>query len=898
MSLTRFFRRSRWDEERARELEAHLAIEIDENIRRGMPADDARAAAQRKLGNTARIREDIYRFNSLGIVDTVWRDLRYAVRVLRTSPGFTTVAVLSLMLGVGANTAIFQVLNAVRLRSLPVAHPEQLVEIRLDNDRDNHERNGTFQGPRSMLTNALWERIRDRQQAFSSVLAWGGTSFELSAGGESREAAGLWVSGSFFTALDVRPLLGRVFTPADDRRGCAAPPAVISYAFWQREFGGPPSTVGQSLTLDGHRYEIVGVTPPSFFGVDVGRGFDVAAPLCAEPFSRAASSLLDRRDGWFLAALGRLKPGWTAEQATAHLRTLSAPMFRETLPVYRPEDAERYLAFTLGAFPARTGVSSIRGTYETPLWLLLAMTAVVLLVACANLANLMLARAAAREREIAVRLAIGASRPRIVGQLVTESLVIAVAGASAGAWLAGSLSRVLVASLTTENERVFVDVGSDWRVFAFVALLALATCILFGLVPAVRATAARPAAVLKAGSRGLTDSRERFGLRRVLVVAQVALTLVLMVAGLLFARSLRNLSTVDAGFTREPLLIASLDFRRTGAPQASLRADFVDLLDAVRRDPSVEETARVRVVPVSGDFSNRTIVVDGVAHKENVNLNTISDRYFATVQTPLVAGRDFDARDTAASRRVTIVTESFARVFFGGANPIGRTFQIEEAPDRPRPPIEIVGLVRDSKYGDLREAFEPLMYVPAAQDERPQSTLRLLVRSSAPLTAAASAVTAAARAMNPSIVVHFQTMASQVKDSLLRDRLIATLAGVFGALAVVIAMIGLYGVMSYSVARRRNEIGVRLALGAVRADVVRMVMREAGVLLGAGLVVGALSSMAAARFVRALLFGLSPHDPLTLTLAVAGLTTVAALASYIPAWRASRLEPTAALRDE
>ena len=895
--MNRYLFRSAWDEERARELDAHLAIEIDENIARGMTPEDARSAARRKLGNTARIREDIYRFNTIGVVDTVWRDVRYAIRVLSLNPGFALVAVVSLALGIGANTAIFQVLNAVRLRALPVTHPEQLVEIRLDNDDDRFSGpTGAFSGDRPNLTNPLWERIRDRQQAFSSAFAWGSTSFEQSTGGESREAAGLWVSGEFFTTLDVRPVIGRAIAAADDRRGCASPPAVISYGFWQREFGGQTSVLGRRLTLDGHAYEIVGVTPQTFFGVDVGRAYDVAIPLCAEPFSRTPSAL-DRKDGWFLAAIGRLKTGWTPERATAHLHAISPPIFQETLPNYRPQDEKAYLGFLLGAFPAHTGVSSLRGPYTSPLWLLLAMTTLVLLIACANLANLMLARATAREREIAVRLAIGASRLRIVGQLLTESLLIAAAGACLGALVASRLSHLLVASLTTESDRVFVDVTGDWRVFAFVTVVALGTCVLFGLVPAVRATATQPAAAMKAGSRGSTDSHERFGLRRALVVAQVALSLMLIVGALLFGRSLRNLMTLDAGFRQDNLLIAALDFRRTAATDARRRAEFDSLLAELRRQPSVDEAARVRIVPVSGSFSNRTIVIDGVPRKENVNMNTVGDRYFATVQAPLLAGRDFDARDTAGSPRVAIVTESFARLFFGGVNPVGRTFQIEEAPGQPRPPYAIVGFARDSKYGDLHDPFEPLMYIAAAQDDRPQSSFRVLIRS-ASLAAAATAVNTAALSTNPSIVVRVQTMASQVKDSLLRDRLIALLSGLFGALAAFIAVIGLYGVMSYTVARRRNEIGIRLALGAESNDVVRMVMREAATLLAIGVAIGSVCSLAAGRAAAALLFGLQPHDPVALGLAVAVLSTVAVVASYVPALRASRLEPTVALRDE
>src|SRR5580765_1729947 len=424
MAFSKFLRRGRWDDERARELDAHLAIEIDGNLARGMTPQEARDAARRKLGNTTLVREEIYRMNSIVFLEALIQDLRYGLRLLRLNPGFAAVAILSLALGVGANATMFQLLNALRIRTLPVAQPEQLAAIRIAGDHPN--RSGSFNGRHAVLTNPLWERIRDRQEAFSSVFAWAARGFDLSTGGESRRVDGLWVSGDFFNTLEVRPMVGRVLTAADDRRGCAAPPAVISYGFWQREYGGSASALGRPITLDGHPFEIVGITAPGFFGVEVGRHFDVAVPLCAEPLSHGLRSDLDRNDSWFLAAIGRLKPGWTVEKAAAHLRAISPPIFKETLANYRPDEEKAYLDFRLGAVPAQSGVSNLR-EYERPLWLLLATTAMVLLIACANLANLMLARATAREREIAVRLALGASRVRIARQLLAESVLIAVA---------------------------------------------------------------------------------------------------------------------------------------------------------------------------------------------------------------------------------------------------------------------------------------------------------------------------------------------------------------------------------------------------------------------------------------------------------------------------------------
>jgi len=446
MKLPRFFRRRHWDQERAREIEAYLQHETDQNIARGMSANEARYAALRKLGNPISIREEIYRMNTLGMLDALWQDLRNAVRLLRLSPGFTFVAVASIALGIGANTAIFQLVDAIRLRTLPVQDPQQLAEIHIAN-RDWGT--GRFSGPHPALTNPLWEQLRDHQQAFSGAFAWTLTTFNLTTSGQVRSAKGLWASGDIFNVLGVQPMLGRVFSAADDRRGCASPGVVISYAFWQREFASHPTAVGKPLSLDGHPFEIIGVTPASFFGLEVGKTFDVALPLCTEPIFAAGQSALDHRDEWWLAGMGRLKPGWSLAQATAHLKTISPGLFEATLPGGYGRDLKDYLTLQLGAFPAGTGMSNLRENYSRPLWFLMGTAGLVLLIACANLANLMLARANSRSREIAVRLAIGASRSRLIAQLLAESLFLAILGATLGALLAQSLSRVLIALIGT-----------------------------------------------------------------------------------------------------------------------------------------------------------------------------------------------------------------------------------------------------------------------------------------------------------------------------------------------------------------------------------------------------------------------------------------------------------------
>jgi predicted permease len=896
MSVRRFWRRAHWDDERAKELEAYLEIETDANVARGMNERDARLAARRKLGNPTLVREEIFQMNTVTFLDNAWRDVKHGARLLRMNPGFAAVAILSLALGVGANTAVFQLLDAVRLRTLPVRNPSELVEIRIA-DAPNG-RTGNFTGRRPMMTNPLLAQVQEHQQAFSGLAAWGAIGFNMATEGEARNASGMFVNGDFFSTLGVSPLVGRLIGRADDRRGCAAPAAVLSYGFWQREYGGDPSAIGRSLTLERHAYEIVGVTPPQFFGLEVGRTFDVAVPLCAEPLARVDSGL-DKPDVWFLAVFGRLKPDWTVERATAQLAAISPAIFKATLPQrYRPDDVRDYLAFHLGAFPAGTGVSSLRRDYEAPLWMLLGTTGLVLVIACANLANLMLARATAREREIAVRLAIGASRGRVARQLFAESLLLAALGGVGGIIVAKWSSGFLVSLMTTESNRMFVDLATDWRVFTFTGGLALLTCVIFGLAPALRATAQEPGVAMKAGNRGSTDSRERFGFRRSLVVVQVAMSLVLVVGALLFVRSLRNLMVLDAGFRQNGILIVDLDYRGTTVTDAGRRPAFDAMTARLRSLPGVDSAAEAFIVPVSGQGWNNRVVIGGTARPENVNFNFVGPSYFRTMATPMLAGRDFDDRDVLNARKVVIVTEQFARKFFGGQSAIGRTFQIEEGAGVERPVYEIVGLVKDAKYTDLREEFTPIVYVAAGQREKIDPFLKVMIRSGAPLDALTTAVTAAVSSAQPGTIVEFQTLNVLIRDSLMRERLMAMLSGFFGLLAGLLATIGLYGVMSYMVERRRNEIGIRIALGADRSAVIAMIMREAATLLVVGLVIGGLAAVGASRWASALLFGLRPGDPVALATGVLALSIVATLASYVPAWRASRLEPTVALREE
>jgi putative ABC transport system permease protein len=825
------------------------------------------------------------------------RDLRHAFRLLRLSPGFTVVAVLTLALGIGANTAIFQLIDSIRLRAIPVKNPEQLGTIRI---ADRHWGSGQFSGQYSQLTFPMWEQIQKRQEGFSEMAVWTGQEFNLANGGEVHYAKGLRVSGEFYHVLGVQPILGRLINPEDDQPGCGTSAANISYAFWQRNYAGDPSVIGKRLTLDGNSFQILGVTPPGFIGISVGDTFDVAIPVCVEPILSPRNNRLTLRHAWWLASIGRLKPGWTIQQANAQINAVTPAILQETIPTtYDSEATKKYLEYKLGAFSASTGFSGLREDSETPLWLLLGISGLVLLIACANLANLMLARAGARERQITIRRALGASRWRMIRELLSESLLLALAGSVCGLFLAFAVSHMLVAFISTQQNQISLDLGMDWRVLAFTTALAVLTMVSFGLAPAIRATRAEPATLLQSGSRGSTGGRERFSLRRILVVSQVALSVVLLMGALLFVRSLRNLTTLNVGFLQTGILVTTVDFDRLHLPEERYTEYKRDLVKHVQAMPGVESAADAMLVPFGGSTWNDEVLNEGSeADAGSAWMNYLGPGYFSTIGTQLLAGRDFDDRDTATSVKVAIVNQAFVQKILKGADPLGRRFRIHEPPGKPRPLYEIVGLTKDNKFQDMHEEFLPFMYFPATQQEKPSPDDQILIRSSLPLASLMASMKQIIGDVNPGIDLDFKIFKTRIHDSLLQDQLMATLSGFFGFLAALLAAIGLYGVISYMVVQRTKEIGIRMAIGAERVDVLGLILREAGLLTVTGLVIGAGLALGAAQAAKSLLYGLKPRDPITLVAAVVVLSAVAAFASFWPAYRASKLDPLIALRYE
>ncbi|HVN04378.1 MAG TPA: ABC transporter permease, partial [Bryobacteraceae bacterium] len=821
-------------------------------------------------------------------LETLAQDTRYAMRTLRASPGFAATAILSLALGIGANTAIFSILNAVMLRSLPVADPGQLAEVQSQQD--------------SYFTNPIWEQVRDRQQAFSGSLAFSGTRFDLASGGESHFAQGLWVSGDFFHVLGVPAMRGRVFTTKDDRHGGGpgGPVAVISYGFWKGHFAGDPEILGKTIRLDRHPFTIIGVTPPWFTGLDVDTHYDVAIPIGCEPILHTDRSNLDARSTWWLRILGRLKPDETIQQATARMKALAPEVNRATLPNWDAAGQREYLQRSFELVPAAAGFSETGNDYRKALFTLMAVVGLVLLIACANIANLLLARAAARQREISIRLAIGAARRRVLRQLLSESLLLSVLGAAGGLLFAVWGSRLLVHLLSKTGNEVQFDTAPDWRVLAFTMGIAVLTGLLFGLAPAMRATRVSPNEVLKEHGRGTAGGR--FALGRALVTGQVALSLMLLVGAGLFLGTFRNLLNTSLGFVPHNVLLVEAAMMQSNVPPKQRPALYRQIVERLRTIPGVAAASSSALTPISGSFWNNFVTPEGYRSKGKedvlVYFNRVSPGFFETLRIPLVLGRDFTEHDDLGAPRVMIINETAARRFFGKHSPLGKTIGVPGDKPGAQDIYQVVGVVKDTKYGWVSEAMRPLGYFACAQDDSPWAGVDFEIRSGESMATLVPSVRGAFEEVNRGISLEFRNFETQIGESLIQPRIVALLSAFFGGLAVLLAMIGLYGVTSYGVARRQSEIGIRMALGAQPGSVVWLVLREVAAMLATGTLLGLGASLAAGRLVASLLYGVKPDDAAPLAIAAVVLAIATGIAAYLPARRAARLDPMAALREE
>jgi putative ABC transport system permease protein len=829
-------------------------------------------------------------------------DLRIAVRAMRATPVVTLVVILSLALGIGANTAMFSIVNSLLLRALPVEGADRLVLL-LSNPSVT---------PGSPWSNPVWEQIRDRHaDLFQETFAFSRrtTRFNLAQGGQTDFVDGVYASGRYFDALRVTAVLGRAFTAQDDHRGGGpnGPVAVISDALWQRRFSSSPDVIGKVQTIDRVPFTIVGVLPQDFFGADVGSRSDVILPIGTEPLIRGRESQFDRVTTSWLLIMARLKDGQTAASAEQALRGVQPQIREATMPANASAEARaRYLATPFGVQSATGGTSAMRARYREPILVVMTVVSLVLLIACANVANLFLARSSARRHEFSVRLALGASRWRLARQQLVEALLLAAFGSIGGLVTARWASALLVRQLSTQAATVFLDTSLDWRVLLFTASVAIAVALLFGVGPALHASRAEPIDAVREHGRA-TASELRIGFGGALVAGQVALCLVLVVAAGLFIRTFTTLATLNAGFDRDPVLLVRLDVPR-GSAEPSRRAALYERIAAtVRGMPGVAHAAVSEVTPVSGMITDVDVEVESgarLAPPQNVAYrNVVTPDWFATYGTRRVAGRDFDDRDRLASPPVAIVNETFARRFLPSANLLGRRIRNpSSAPGDIQPWMEVVGIVADATYLSLRAPVPPTMYVPLAQQPAEPGTfpfVTLSVRAAAgpPLSLARGVGVAIAR-VDSDIAITFTPLKQQVDAALVQERILAMMSGWFSALALLLSALGLYGVTAYAVNLRRRELGIRMAIGAAPARVVRLVLARVAVLVGIGVAIGTVASIWASGFIATLLYGLEPHDPATLVSSAVILAVVGALAGLRPAYRASRADPAEVLRED
>ena len=893
--LLHLVRWSRHEADLREEIETHRSLRQAALERDGLGADDAAHASRRAIGNIPLAVEDAREVWAMRALDHTRQDVRDAVRGLRKSPGFALVTIATLALGIGANTALFSIFNSLVMRPLPVRDPGSLALLT----------DGAWSYP-------VWQEISARaNDLFHGAFTWTDQTFDLTQDGRPVPVDGAYVSGRFFEVLGVPAFRGRMLTPADDS---TAPPngpvAVVSHRFWRQHFSGADGVVGRQLTvLSQHQrfpFTVVGVMPSGFSGVDVGRVADVVLPFAAEPLLQGGDSALPTVGRSWLEIMVRLKPGQTIEHANAALRSVQSQIRDAVLPGLRgsPAFAARYLTDPLTLAPAAAGASRLRGRFGTPLFAMVVAVGLVLLVACANIASLLLARALARRGELSVRLALGATRWRLARLLFLESVLVAMIGAALGVLFAKWSSALLVQQLGTWESTVSLNLALDWRVLVFTATLACLCAMSAGLAPMFALKSVSPGEALKSGGRAMAGDR-RFAVRGALVVAQVAVSFVLVIAAGLFLRTFVSLSRLPLGFVPEPLVVVDVNLFASGIPPEERSARVERFRDAAAasgvRSVSVSQ---IRLLTGGGwSTNNRVAVGDGPMLPEDrrnrVWRNATTPGWFETMGIPLRRGRDFSEHDRVGSPPVAIVNEAFVRRYLSGQQPIGQTLRVE-SDDGPR--YEIVGVAADAVYTTPRDGMLPTMYVPLAQREPPEwnswSDVVLTIKAASGQRALVERnVTTALTQADPTLVFRSGTFDEMLVATMTQERLVAVMSGFFGALALLLAGLGVYGIVAQAVNARRTEIGLRLALGAQPTGIVRLVFGRLGGLILAGLALGLAGSWWAARFVAPLLFQVEARDPMTFSGTAAVLAAVGVLAAWVPARRAAKLDPATVLRE-
>ena len=903
--LGRLFARKRMEMELDKELRFHFEAQVADKVRGGVPESEARRLTRIEFGGIDQIKEACRESRgTMGIESTV-QDVRYGLRQLRRSPGFALLALVSLALGIGANTAIFSLLNVILLRPLPVQSPGEL--LLFGDGRAVGSTEAVPDGSWRLFSDAFFQDFRQKDSSFSGVAAVDSTDFAVKAsvaGAAYQTTHVNLVSGSYFSVLGVPAFLGRTIEESDDSTPGSGPVAVASYSWFQRHCGGNPSALGKVIRIESHDYTLVGVANPGFSGVTVGQSADLFVPLSMEKaFSRPGWNGIGDKFFQSLYLIGRLRPGVNAAQASAETNLLFKQIMRSYLG---PQPSQKHLADLAHAsvelMPGGRGVSPLRYAFSLPLKILMTIAALVLLIACANIANMLLARGVARSREIGMRMALGASRLRIVVQLLTESAVLALLGAATGIALAWKAGAMLLHMATPGPDSVPLNVSPDLRVLGFTLAVTVLTAILFGILPAFRAADRAFAPALKDG-RG--SSPVRGALARSLIVGQVALSILLLIVAGLFVHSLIHLADVDTGFDEHNALVFTLDSSTANLPHRPGEMRSVSLQqqieERVRAIPGVHSDSFAFVVFHDGGWSDQ-VLFQGIprtpANGEEVSFNITGNGFFSAMGIPLIAGRTFNSEDRQNSPKVAVINQTMARRFFPNSSPIGRRFAIGETPDHPAD-IEVIGVVKDARYFTLNEGPMMEAYFPCTQNPGFFSNFVVRYAPNANSQEITSPVRHAIAALNPNILVdHVTSLEEQVDRTLARQSLIAQLSTFFAVLAVLLACIGVYGLLSYSVARRTSELGIRLALGAPLSTLLWTILRESLILLVLGLAIGLPVALTSTRILKSLLYELSPLDPISIAIAIGVLAVMTLTAAWFPALRATRINPSQALRAE